>query len=148
MYQQITLVGNLGGDPTMAYTPSGAPVTNFSVAVSRKWTDPDGKVQERTTWFRVNVWRKLAETCQQYLTKGQRVLVVGEVEEPRIWTDGEGKPRTSLQVTAYQVKFLTAKAEKNGNDEKPWYTHREPGGAAARPSADNVDNGEEVDLWS
>ena len=82
---------NLGRDPEMRYTPSGVAVTNFSVATSRSWTGQDGQRQEKTVWFRVAAWRGLAETCNQYLTKGQRVLVVGEVEEPNTWTDQRGE---------------------------------------------------------
>ncbi len=111
MYQQITLVGNLGRDPEMRYTPSGVAVTNFSVATSRSWTGQDGQRQENTVWFRVAAWRRLAETCNQYLTKGQRVLVVGEVEEPSTWTDQEGNSRASLEVTARTVRFLNTRAE-------------------------------------
>ena len=111
MYQQITLVGNLGRDPEMRYTPSGVPVTNFSVATSRTWTGPDGQRHEKTVWFKVTAWRRLAETCGEYLTKGQRVLVVGEVEEPNTWTDREGNTRASLDVTAQTVRFLNTRAE-------------------------------------
>ena len=105
MYQQITLVGNLGRDPEMRYTPSGTAVTNFSVATSRSWTGQDGQRQEKTVWFRVNAWDRLAETCNQYLTKGQKVLVVGEVEEPDVWTDREGNSRASLDVRARTVQL-------------------------------------------
>ncbi len=111
MYQQITLVGNLGRDPEMRYTPSGVAVTSFSVAVNRSWTGQDGQRQDKTTWFRISAWRRLAETCSQYLTKGQRVLVVGEVEEPNTWTDREGNTRASLDVTAQTVRFLNTRAE-------------------------------------
>ena len=111
MYQQITLVGNLGRDPEMRYTPSGVPVTNFSVATSRTWTGPDGQRHEKTVWFKVTAWRRLAETCGEYLTKGQRVLVVGEVEEPNTWTDRDGNTRASLDVTAQTVRFLNTRAE-------------------------------------
>ena len=111
MYQQITLIGNLGRDPEMRYTPSGVAVTNFSVATSRSWTGQDGQRQEKTVWFRVAAWRRLAETCNQYLTKGQRVLVIGEVEEPSTWTDQEGNTRASLEVTARTVRFLNTRAE-------------------------------------
>ena len=82
MYQQMTIVGNLGSDPEMRYTATGVPVTSFSVAVSRSWTNQQGERQEKTTWFRVSAWEKLAELCSQYLTKGRQVLVVGEIEEP------------------------------------------------------------------
>lgn len=87
MYQQITLIGNLGTDPEMRYTQSGVPVTTFSLAVTRRWSGQDGQRQEKTIWFRVTAWRKLAEFSSQYLTKGRQVLVVGEMEEPRVWTD-------------------------------------------------------------
>jgi len=111
MYQQITLIGNLGRDPEMRYTPGGTPVTNFSVATSRSWTGQDGQRQDKTVWFRVAAWERLAETCNQYLTKGQRVLVVGEMEEPTTWTDREGNTRASLEVRARTVRFLNTRAE-------------------------------------
>ena len=111
MYQQITLIGNLGRDPEMRYTPSGVAVTNFSVATSRSWTGQDGQRQEKTVWFRVAAWDRLAETSNQYLTKGQRVLVVGEMEEPSTWTDREGNTRASLEVRARTVRFLNTRAE-------------------------------------
>ncbi len=111
MYQQITLVGNLGQDPEMRYTASGVPVTNFSVATSRTWTGTDGQRQEKTVWFRVTAWRRLAETCNEYLSKGRRVLVVGEMEEPNIWTDQGGNTRADLQLTARDVHFLSTRSE-------------------------------------
>ncbi len=70
MYQQLTLIGNLGNDPEMRYTPSGVAVTSFSLAVSRSWTGKDGQRQEKTIWFRVSAWDKLAETASQYLDQG------------------------------------------------------------------------------
>ena len=112
MYQQITIVGNLGRDPEMRYTASGTPVTSFSVAVSRQWTGQDGQKQEKTVWFRVTAWRQLAELCSQYLAKGRKVLVVGEMEESSIWTDKQGNARSSLEVTAREVKFLGQRDEE------------------------------------
>jgi len=111
MYQQITLIGNLGADPEMRYTPNGLPVTSFRMAVSRNWTGQDGQRQEKTIWFRVTAWRKLAETASQYLTKGSKVLVVGELEEPNAYMDKEGKPRASLEVTASTIRFLSTRGE-------------------------------------
>ncbi|MFO7632162.1 MAG: single-stranded DNA-binding protein [Caldilinea sp.] len=111
MYQQITLIGNLGRDPEMRYTATGVPVTNFSVAVSRRWTGQDGQQQEKTLWFRVVAWNKLAETTSQYLTKGSKVLVVGEMEDSTAYIDREGQPRASLEVRALTVKFLSARGE-------------------------------------
>ena len=138
MYQQITLVGNLGRDPEMRYTASGTPVTNFSVATSQRWTGADGQQNEKTVWFRVSVWQRQAETCSQYLTKGQRVLVVGEVEEPYVYTDQEGNSRASLQVRARNVQFLSPRGEAmNGGDGGASYGGpTEQGGGGQSPAQD------------
>ncbi len=136
MYQQITLVGRLGNDPEMRYTPSGVPVTTFSLAVSRTWTGQDGQRQEKTTWFRVTVWRKQAEVVSQYLTKGRQVLVVGEVEEARPWMDRDGNPRASLEVTANVVRFLGSRADTM---EVP-----SGGGATAAPASSEADSEEDI----
>jgi single-strand DNA-binding protein len=114
MYQHIDIVGNLGRDPEMRFTPDGTPVCNFTVAVNRRWTGADGTPAEKTTWFRVTAWRRLAEVCNQYLTKGRQVLVVGEIDTSA-WTDQEGKARASLELTAQTVKFLGAGTGENGN---------------------------------
>ena len=112
MYEKVIIIGRLGQDPEMRYTPSGQPVTSFSVATNYSWTDQEGQQQDRTTWFRVSAWRKLAETCNQYLVKGQQVLVEGRMNPdpatggPRIWTGNDGAPRASYELTANTVKFL------------------------------------------
>jgi single-strand DNA-binding protein len=117
-YQKLVLVGNLGGDPEMRYTPSGQAVTNFSLAVNNNRVDEDGVVHESTTWFRISVWGKQAEVCNQYLSKGRQVLVEGrltidkETGGPRIWTDQNGQPRASFEVSAFDVRFL---GSSNGN---------------------------------
>ena len=116
MYQQITLIGNLGRDPEMRYTASGSAVTSFPVATSQRWTGSDGQRNEKTVWFRVSAWERQAETCNQYLTKGRRVLVVGEIEEPYVYTDQEGNSRASLQVRARNVQFLNSRAEREAMD--------------------------------
>ena len=116
MYQQITLIGNLGNDPEMRYTPSGVHVASFNLAVKKSWSDSEGNKQDKTVWFRVSAWRKTAEIASQYLTKGKQVLIVGEIEEARAYTDKEGNARASLEVTAQTIKFLGAKdANGNGN---------------------------------
>lgn len=112
MYQQITLVGNLGNDPEMRYTPSGVPVASFRLAVNKSWTTQDGQRQDKTTWFRITTWRKTAEIVSNYLTKGRQVLVIGEVDEPRPYTDREGTMRASLGVTAQIVKFLGNRSDQ------------------------------------
>ena len=114
MFQQITLVGNLGRDPEMRYTPSGVPVASFSVATSKRYQSQDGQWQEKTVWFRVTAWRKTAETASQYLTKGSKVLIVGELEEPRTWVDKDGNTQVSLDVTAQTIRFLSARGDSAG----------------------------------
>ncbi len=116
MYQRLVLVGNLGRDPEMRYTPNGTAVTSLSVATSRKYTTADGQHKDETIWFRVSVWGKQAEPCNQYLTKGSRVLVEGKLVPdenggPRIWTGSDGKPRASFEVRADSVQFMSTKRE-------------------------------------
>ena len=118
MYHKIIIVGNLGRDPEMRYTPDGTPVTNFSVATSRRWTNPDGSPGEETVWFRVAAWRRLAETCNQYLSKGRQVLVEGVIQPdrdtggPRIWTRQDGTAAASFEVRAFTVRFLGGRGEQ------------------------------------
>ncbi len=121
MYQKVVIVGNLGTDPEMRYTPSGQAVTNFSVATNRRWSDSQGNQQEETVWFRVSVWGKMAEVCNQYLAKGRQVLVEGtmrpdpETGGPRIWTDQNGQPRASFELTGREVKFLGTRSDSGGD---------------------------------
>ncbi|HEX9118141.1 MAG TPA: single-stranded DNA-binding protein [Anaerolineae bacterium] len=103
-FQWIVIVGRVGQAPEMRYTPAGVPVTNFTVATTRRFSNGDGEAQERTTWFRVTCWRKLAEVVAQYLEKGQEVLITGTVET-NSWTDKEGSARSTLELTAREVRF-------------------------------------------
>jgi single-strand DNA-binding protein len=116
MYQKTVIVGNLGNDPEMRYTPSGVPVTSFSVAVNRRWTDQNGDLQEKTTWFRVTAWRKLAEQCAQYLHKGRLVLVEGDIDASA-WTGQDGQPRATLELTARVVRFLGSRGDTTLSEE-------------------------------
>jgi len=102
---KVILIGNLGSDPEMHFTPSGTPVTSFSIATNRVYTAPDGERKQETEWFRVNAWRKQAESCNQFLTKGQRVYVEGSLRT-RTWEDRDGQRRTTLEVNADRVLFL------------------------------------------
>ena len=111
MYQRLMIIGRLGRDPEMRYTASGVPVTNFSVATDRRWTDQNGQQQERTVWFRVSAWRRLAETCNQYLSKGRLVMVEGALSEPTPYQARDGEWRASLDVTARNVQFLGGRDE-------------------------------------
>jgi len=110
MYQKTQVIGHLGRDPEMRYTQNGTAVTSFNVATTRKWTSANGEQQEKTTWFRVSCWGKLAETTAQYLQKGRLVFVEGEIEASA-WTDKEGAPRASLELRAFTVKFLSGRVD-------------------------------------
>ena len=112
MFQQLILVGHLGGDPEMRYTASGIPVTNFSLAVSKRRTTTEGETQEKTTWFRVSLWRRQAEIASQYLTKGAKVMVIGEIDNARPWADRNGNLQATVEVIANQFRFLDS---RNGN---------------------------------
>ena len=112
MYQQCIIIGNLGRDPEMRYTPDGKAVTNFTVATNRKWTNQDGTPGEETTWFRVACWGRLAETTNQYLSKGRQVMVSGTIKASA-WSDRDsGEARATLELRAFDVKFLGGRGEK------------------------------------
>lgn len=104
-FNKIIVVGNLGRDPEMRFTPQGTAVCSFTMASNERRKDKAGEQQDVTTWFRVTVWGKQAETVSKYLTKGRQVYVEGRlhVEE---WTDRDGKPRHTLEVNASDVRFL------------------------------------------
>ncbi len=106
---KIMLIGNLGTDPEMRFTPSGTPVTSFNVATNRVYTTSDGERKQETEWFRVTAWRKQAESCNQFLTKGKLVYVEGGLRT-RTWEDRDGQRRTTLEVNADRVLFLDRQA--------------------------------------
>jgi single-strand DNA-binding protein len=123
MYHTIIVVGNLGREPEMRYTPGGQAVTNFSVATNRQYQGTDGQMVKETIWFRISVWGKQAETCNTYLHKGSKVLVEGRLQPdpatggPRIWNRQDGTPNASYEITAGTVRFLSAKGEGEGMGE-------------------------------
>lgn len=104
-FNKITIVGNLGRDPELRYTPQGTPVCSFTVATNERRKDRAGEMQDTTTWFRVTLWGRQAETASQYLTKGRPIYVEGRlrVEE---WTDRDGKQRYTLEVHATDMQFI------------------------------------------
>jgi single-strand DNA-binding protein len=118
MYQKIIVVGNLGRDPEMRYMPDGTAVTSFSVATSRRWTDrATGQPVDETTWFRVNVWGRQAESTNQYLSKGSKVLVEGQITPdrntggPKLFTRQDGTVGSSFEIRADNVRFLSSRDE-------------------------------------
>ena len=102
---KVILVGNLGSDPEMRYTPNGKAVTSFNVATNRRYTTSGGESKEETDWFRVSVWGKQAEQCNQFLGKGKQVYVEGRLHA-RSWEGQDRQMRTSLEVNAERVLFL------------------------------------------
>jgi len=116
MYQTLILVGNLGKEPEMRYTPTGQPVTTLSVATNRQHSNNGGQPVTETPWFRVTIWGKQAATCNQFLHKGSKVLIEGRLTPdpdtggPRVW-ESNGKHGASYEVTASTVRFLSGRED-------------------------------------
>jgi len=106
---KIMLIGNVGTDPEMRFTPSGNPVTSFRVATSRVYTTSEGERKQETEWFTIVAWRKQAESCNQFLTKGQRVYVEGSLRT-RSWEGRDGQKRVTAEIIANRVLFLDKQA--------------------------------------
>lgn len=123
MYHTIIIVGNVGRDAEMRYTPSGQAVTSFSVATNRKYSTSNSEQVDETIWFRVTTWGKQAEVCNQYVRKGSKVLVEGRLTPdkttggPRIWGE-DGNPKASYEVTAGTVRFLSSKSDGSNHTER------------------------------
>ncbi|RPI24216.1 MAG: single-stranded DNA-binding protein [Acidobacteria bacterium] len=129
MVNRVILVGRLGKDPEMRYTAGGAPVTNFSLATNETWKDQSGERQERTEWHNIVVWNKLAETCNQYLSKGKLVYIEGRLQT-REWDDRDGNKRRTTEVVASDMKMLERRSDAAPVHDAP--TERPP---AERPPA-------------
>lgn len=115
MYHSLTIVGNVGKDPEMRYTPAGQAVTSFSVGTNRTYTAGNGEQVKETVWFRVSVWGKLAEVCNTYVKKGSKVLVEGRLSpdkgtgNPRVFQKNDGTSGANYEVTASTVRFLDSR---------------------------------------
>jgi len=109
---KVMIIGHLGRDPEMRYTPSGRPVTTFTVATSRSWNTSDGERHNETEWFNIVTWGNLAEICKQYLTKGQQVYIEGRLQT-RKWEDNEGTKHISVEIVANEMMILGER--KDGN---------------------------------
>ncbi len=103
---KVLLIGNLGKDPEVRYTPGGQAVANFNIATNEAWTDKSGQKQERTEWHRIVVWGKVAELCGEYLSKGRQVYIEGKLQT-REWNNKEGAKQTTTEIVANQVLFLS-----------------------------------------
>lgn len=113
---KVMIIGRLGRDPEMRYTPSGKPVTTFSVATSRAWNTSDGEKRVETEWFNVVAWGNLAEICKQYLSKGQQVYIEGRLQT-HYWEDSEHKKHSSTEVVANEMIMLGDRREVNSDQE-------------------------------
>jgi len=146
-FNKIIIVGNLGRDPELRYTPQGTAVCNFSVATNERRRDKAGEQQDVTTWFRVNAWGRQAENVSKYLSKGRRVYVEGRlhVEE---WTDRDGKQRYTLEVNASDVQFLDSAADVEGipvrqsEQAAPSSSRGASGGGGGRSSEPEIEDDE------
>ena len=123
-FNKLVFVGHLGSDPEMRYTPSGKPVTSFSVASNNQFTNEKGEIVKITTWYRCSAWGKAAEIYNQYLKKGSKILVEARLDPdpatggPRLWTDQAGKAHASFECTVRELYFLDVK-NGNGGGELP-----------------------------
>lgn len=129
-FNKIILVGNLGRDPELRYTPQGTPVCSFTMATNEKRKDRSGETQDVTTWFRVTFWGRQAETASQYLTKGRPVYVEGRLRLEE-WTDRDGKQRYTLEIHATDMQFIGHRTDDSGQ--------RTDDGGAATSAKQNPD---------
>ena len=126
---KVILVGNLGQDPEIRYTPGGAAVCNFSIATTERWNSKQsGQLEEKTEWHRIVVWGKQAENCKEYLSKGRPVYLEGRLQT-RSWDDKDGNKRYTTEVVAQTVQFLGGRSDgaSSGGTSR----------SAAKPQADN-----------
>ena len=115
---KVLLIGNLGADPDMRYTPSGAAVCELRLATNEQWTDKNGQRQERTEWHRIVVWGKTAENCAQYLSKGRSVYLEGRIQT-RGWEDKDGNKRSTTEIVAQNVILTGGRGSSEGFAERP-----------------------------
>lgn len=116
---RVTLLGHLGKDPELKYTPSGQAVTKFSMATSERWKDKNGEWQDRTEWHNIVLWAKMAETANQYLTKGSQVFIEGRLQT-RSWDDKDGKKHYMTEIVAQDMVLLGGRGggERGGSEPR------------------------------
>lgn len=150
-FNKVILVGNLGRDPELRYTPQGTPVCSFSIATNEKKKDRAGETQDVTTWFRVTLWGRQAETASQYLAKGRPVYIEGRLRTEE-WTDKDGKTRQSLEVHATDMQFISGKGsgDDGGNGfsmpDAPLSASSTSGNRQAPPSSRSLEADEPANI--
>jgi len=132
---KVILIGNLGRDPEVRYTPSGTAVANFSVATTENWTNREGEKQSRTEWHRVVAWGRLGETCGEYLSKGSQVYIEGSIQTNE-WEDKEGSKRQTTEIRAWRMQMLGSRGSANVPPEADLGGNAEL--AAKEPSDDDI----------
>lgn len=142
---KVLLIGNLGKDPEMKYTPQGKPVATFSLAVSRSWKGTDGEWKDETEWFRIVAWDKLAETCNEYLRKGSKVYVEGRLQT-RKWEGQDGQTREAVEVVAFELLRLDSRQGATAGAGAPYAgeersSYKPSGGGAGGPGSISSSNG-------
>jgi single-strand DNA-binding protein len=113
---KVMLIGNLGRDPEMRYTPNGRPVTAFSLAVSRSWLSAEGERREETEWFNIVAWGELAERCNKYLRKGERIYIEGRLQT-RSWESADGQKHSRTEVVAHELLMLDGRAREDESSQ-------------------------------
>jgi single-strand DNA-binding protein len=142
---KVLLIGNLGKDPEMKYTPQGTPMTTFSMAVSRSRRMPDGELKDETEWFRIVAWQKLAETCNEYLRKGSKVYIEGRLQT-REWQTPEGQTKQMVEVVASEMMMLDSRQNGPGGsggysaDDRPARSATGNTGPFSNDYGDDVDS--------
>ncbi|ETR71678.1 MAG: single-strand DNA-binding protein [Candidatus Magnetoglobus multicellularis str. Araruama] len=146
MYNKATLIGRLGRDPEMRYTPSGMAIANFTIATNETWKDKDGNKQERTEWHKIVAFARLAEICGQYLSKGRLVFIEGRIQT-RDWVDKENIKRYTTEIVALEMKMLESKGASSSaaafrDDPGPSETDHIPAPpmAGSPPAEENLDD--------
>ena len=151
---KVILIGNLGSDPEVRYTPDGVPVANFSLATTESWNDRNtGERQERTEWHRLVLWRRQAEVAQQYLKKGSKIYVEGKLQT-RSWDDQSGQKRYTTKIVVFDMQMLDSRGEGGGGSGGSGGGGRDAGynaggqnaGPAAQSDAPPPPGGDDDDL--
>lgn len=133
------LIGNVGRDPEQRYTQTGTMTVSFSIAVNNRRRNPDGSYQDETEWYRITAAGRLAEICQQYVTKGSQLYVEGRLRVDR-WTGQDGQPRTTLDVFANDIQLLGSRQQREGFEPGPaGASAGSPSGRGAAPEMDRSD---------
>ncbi len=139
---KVILIGNLGGDPTVRYTPQGTAVANFNIATTERFTNKNGEKEERTEWHRIVAWSKLAEICQQYLKKGKQVYIEGRLQT-RQWEDQQGQKRQTTEIVANVMQMLGRAGDAPAGDFAGGpqdYSQSEPAPQTANAGSNTADD--------